>query len=128
MCRLPVVDAPLPTVLVVDDDPRMRELLTLLLRFSKFEVVTAASPAQALAALHERPDIALVLADIVMPEMNGYDLAEEIEKIRPGMALVFMSGASADQMRRPVNVPCLAKPFTVEELLSAVRQGLKGAL
>ncbi len=112
-------------MLVVDDDPRMRDLLTLLLRFSKFEVVTAASPIQALAALQERSDIALVLADIVMPEMNGYDLADEIVKIRPGMKMVFMSGVSADPLRRPVNAPCLAKPFTVEELLSVVGQALK---
>ncbi|MBI4487270.1 MAG: response regulator [Acidobacteria bacterium] len=115
----------LPTVLVVDDDPRIRDLLTLLLRFSKFEVVAAASPAEALAAVEARSDIGLVLADIVMPQMNGYDLADEIMQIRPGVRMVFMSGVSADPMRRPVNAPCLAKPFTVEELLRVVDEALK---
>lgn len=103
----------------------MRDLLTLLLRFSKFEVFTAADPSEALAAVQSNPEIALVLADIVMPEMSGYDLADEILKIRPAMRMVFMSGFAADPMRRVVNAPCLAKPFTVEELLTVVDEALR---
>lgn len=115
----------LPTVLVVDDDPRMRDLLALLLRFSKFEVLSAANPVEAMRAIQDRADIALVIADIVMPGMNGYDLADEIAKVRPDIRMVFMSGFAADPLRRPVNAPCLAKPFTVEELLSVVDEALK---
>jgi CheY-like chemotaxis protein len=111
----------------VDDDSRMRDLIALLLRFSKFDVLSAASPAEALAAVQHRPDIALTIADIVMPGMNGYDLADEILKVRPDMRIVFMSGFAADPLRRVVSAPCLAKPFTVEELLSVVSEALKGA-
>ena len=60
-----------------------------------------------------------------MPGMTGYDLADEIAKIRPDLPMVFMSGFAADPLRRPVNAPCLAKPFTVEELLSVVDEALK---
>jgi two-component system cell cycle sensor histidine kinase/response regulator CckA len=123
---LALLSASLATVLVVDDDPRMRDLLTSLLRFSKYEAISAASPAQALAALQDRPDIALTIADIVMPGMNGYDLAEEIRRIRPDMRLVFMSGFAADPLRRAVDAPCLAKPFTAAELISAIDEALKG--
>jgi DNA-binding NtrC family response regulator len=114
-------------VLVVDDDPRMRDLLTLLLRFSKFEVLCAANPAEAMAAVRDRPDIALVIADIVLPDISGYDLADEIKKTRPEMRMVFMSGFAADALRRVVDAPCLAKPFTVDELLGALDQAMKGA-
>jgi DNA-binding NtrC family response regulator len=112
---------------VVDDDPRMRDLITQLLRFSKFTVLSAANPAEALVTVQDRPEIALTIADIVMPDMNGYDLADEILKVRPDMRMVFMSGFSADPMRRAVSAPCLAKPFTVDELLSVVEEALKGA-
>ena len=105
----------------------MRDLLTLLLGFSNFEVLSAANPAEALVTVQDRPDIRLVIADIVMPDMNGYDLADEIQKMRPDMRLIFMSGFASDVLRRPVSAPCLAKPFTVEELLSAVDEAMKGA-
>jgi CheY-like chemotaxis protein len=116
-----------PTILVVDDDPRMRDLIALLLRFSKFDVLSAGSPAEALVAVQDRPDIFLTIADIVMPDMNGYDLADEILRVRPDMRMVFMSGFAADPLRRAVSAPCLAKPFTVEELLSVVNEALKDA-
>jgi two-component system cell cycle sensor histidine kinase/response regulator CckA len=117
----------LRTVLVVEDDPPMRDLLAQLLPSSRFDVLTAAGPVEALAAVQNRPDITLVLADVVMPVMNGYDLADEIRKIRPAMRIVFMSGFAADPPRRQMNAPCLAKPFTTEELLGVLDEALKGA-
>src|ERR1700704_5654718 len=88
-----------PIVLVVDDDPRVRDLVTLVLRSANYQVLTAASPDEALTIVGERADLALVLIDIVMPEMNGYDLAEEIRRIRPAIHLAFMSGFASDALQ-----------------------------
>ena len=125
--RLDLLPIKPPTILAVDDDPMMRNLLTLLLQLSKFEVLTASNPAEALVAVQDRPDISLVLADIVMPDMSGYDLADEIMKVRPHMKIVFMSGFASDSLRRVVDAPCLAKPFTVEQLLNVVEEAMNSA-
>jgi CheY-like chemotaxis protein len=116
-----------PIVLVVDDDPRVRDLVTLVLRSANYQVLTAASPDEALTIVGERADLALVLTDIVMPEMNGYDLAEEIRKIRPAIHLAFMSGFASDALQQAASTPSLAKPFTVESLLSVVERAINAA-
>ena len=67
-------------------------------------------PQEALAALNEQPDISLVLTDVVMPGMNGYDLAAEIRRVAPGARIVFMSGYAHDKARQPVDDAFLAKP------------------
>ena len=90
------------------------------------EIVRPSGSTEALVAVQDRPDISLVIADVVLPDMNGYDLAEEIIKMRPTMRVIFMSGFSADPLRRVVDAPCLAKPFTVEQLLSVVDEAMKG--
>ena len=70
-------------VLVVEDEPGVREFITRALMRSGREVVTAVGPLAALTALNNRPAIALMLVDVVMPEMDGYDLAVEARKIVP---------------------------------------------
>ena len=66
-------------------------------------------------------------ADIGMPGMNGYDLADEILTIRSAMRMVLMSGFSADPLRRAVNAPCPAKPVTGAERLGVVDEAPKDA-
>lgn len=113
-----------PVVLVVDDDPRVRDLVTLVLRSANYQVLTASTPAEALTMVGDRPDIALVLTDIVMPEMNGYDLANEIWSRRPSLHVAFMSGCASDALQQPVSAFCVSKPFTVEALLSVVERAI----
>jgi CheY-like chemotaxis protein/two-component sensor histidine kinase len=131
---LPVpVSAPTPrlvdgyaTVLIVEDDPGVRQLVEVVLRRAGYEVLSVAGPSDALAALSQT-DFHLVLIDIVMPEMTGYDLAAEIRKTSPEVRVVFMSGFACDPLRQPVREPFLAKPFTVESLTTVVQQALGAA-
>jgi signal transduction histidine kinase len=115
------------TVLIVEDDPRVRRLIEIVLRRAGHDVVSVAGPRDALAALNGQSDFNLVLTDVVMPEMNGYDLATAVRKIVPRARVVFMSGFACDIARQPVTDPFLAKPFTIDSLTSAVQQALAGA-
>jgi two-component system cell cycle sensor histidine kinase/response regulator CckA len=109
-------------ILVVEDDPGVRRLIELALRRFGHHVVSVASPRDALTALAGAPDFTLVLTDIVMPEMNGHDLAVEIRRMVPGLRIGFMSGFACDLAQQTAGELFLAKPFTVESLTTFVRQ------
>jgi CheY-like chemotaxis protein len=111
-------------VLVVEDEPRVRELIRLVLVRAGHEVMAVAGPHAALAALHRQPAISLMLVDVVMPEMDGYDLVAEARKISPGIHVVFISGFAPDATRHPSGDGFLAKPFTVESLTDIVEHAL----
>ena len=109
-------------LLVVEDDPGVRRLIELALRRAGHQVVSVAGPRDALAALTGEPDFTLVLTDVVMPEMNGHDLAVEIRRMAPGLRIGFMSGFACDLARQTAGELFLAKPFTVESLTTFVRR------
>lgn len=111
-------------VLVVEDEPGMRELIRQVLVRVGHEVVTVAGPHAALAALNRQPAISLMLVDVVMPEMDGYDLVAEARKISPGVHVVFMSAFAPDPTRHPSGDGFLAKPFTSEALIDIVEKAL----
>jgi two-component system, cell cycle sensor histidine kinase and response regulator CckA len=110
------------TVLIVDDDSRVRDLAKLVLVRAGHDVQAVAGPHDALAVLHRQPDINLLLIDVVMPEMNGFDLAAEARKIVPNARIIFMSGFACDMTRQRAGDGFLAKPFTIESLTDAVEQ------
>src|SRR5436309_14317251 len=87
------------------------------------DVVAAAGPHEAIALLKRPHDIKLVLIDIVLPEMNGYDLGAEVRKIAPDAHIVFMSGFACDLMRQSA-YSLLAKPVSVEALTNIVHDAL----
>jgi CheY-like chemotaxis protein len=111
-------------VLVVEDEPRVRELIRMVLVRAGHEVVAVAGPHAALAALNRQPAISLMLVDVVMPEMDGYDLAAEARKIAPSVHVVFTSGFARDTVRHPSGDGFLAKPFTIESLTGIVAEAL----
>jgi DNA-binding response OmpR family regulator len=84
--------------------------------------------AQALAADH---DFNLLLTDLVMPEISGVQLAERIRQLRPGVALLSMSGYSQDVLGQQYgldeSIPLIQKPFTGQTLLQGVRAAIRGA-
>ena len=114
----------LAPVLVVEDDPRVRELITVVLVRAGHEVVAVPGSHAALTELIRQPAISLMLVDVVMPEMDGYDLMVEARKISNHVHVVFMSGFARDPVRHPIGDGFLAKPFTVESLTGIVQQAL----
>jgi signal transduction histidine kinase/ActR/RegA family two-component response regulator len=79
-------------LLLVDDEPTVRETTAALLRSLGYAVIEAAGGRSALECLRSEPEIALLLTDVVMPDMNGPALAAAAQALRPGLPVVFMSG------------------------------------
>jgi len=111
-------------VLVVEDEPGMREFIRLVLARAGHEVVSVAGPRAALDALKRQPAISLMLVDVVMPEMDGYEVAAEVRKTSPWIPVVFMSAFASDPTRHPSGDGFLAKPFTAESLTATVSKAL----
>jgi CheY-like chemotaxis protein len=112
------------SVLVVEDEPRVRELIKTVLARNGHEVVAVAGPHDGLAVLKRHPGTELLLVDVVMPDMNGYDLATQARTIAPGLRVVFMSGFARDVARHPPGDRFLAKPFAIESLHQVVQEAL----
>jgi two-component system, cell cycle sensor histidine kinase and response regulator CckA len=94
-----------------------------------YRVIGARHGADALLLWRERRDeIALVLTDLVMPEMRGAELATTLREIAPDTRIVFMSGYASDSARATMSPDdvLLTKPFDAETLLRVVRDALDG--
>lgn len=116
------------TLLVVDDEPRLRALACTVLRGAGYTVLDAQSGGDALLVLEQHPEVALLLTDVVMPLMSGDQLVERASQLRPGLPAVFMSGYTgigAPQGRDLGSAQLVQKPFKPESLLRAVRTALE---
>ncbi|MET0552497.1 MAG: PAS domain S-box protein [Vicinamibacteria bacterium] len=119
------------TILLVEDEPNLRELTGRLLMDLGYRVLTAAGPLEAVA-LCDGPagSIDLLLTDVVMPEMNGRQLADRIRAQRPETRVLFMSGYTQDAVAErgvsTAGMPFLAKPFSLAALSLRVREVLAG--
>jgi CheY-like chemotaxis protein len=102
------------TVLLVDDEPDIRAVGSLMLQDCGCEVLTAASGALALAALDQHPKIAHLLTDVQMPGMDGYELARKAMEARPDLSVVIMSAVD----RGRTDFPFIQKPFSLLQLES----------
>jgi two-component system cell cycle sensor histidine kinase/response regulator CckA len=118
------------TLLVVEDDPALLRMDKMMLEELGYQVLAAGTPGEAirLAAEHAR-EIQLIITDVVMPEMNGRDLAERMQSLYPTMKILFMSGYTADVIaHRGVldkDVNFIQKPFSMNDLAVRVREALK---
>jgi signal transduction histidine kinase/ActR/RegA family two-component response regulator len=118
-----------PRVLVVDDDPLVLRFMCTVLDGAGFRTRSAAGGAEALAAYGAPGEpFGLVLADVLMPQMNGYELARRLRRHDPDVNVLFVSSEAAhphsaadEELRR---CPLLPKPFRAEGLLQAVRAAL----
>jgi two-component system cell cycle sensor histidine kinase/response regulator CckA len=116
------------TVLVVEDDPSVREIAVRALRARGYQVVEASNGQEALAVAERLgPRIDLLVTDMVMPQMGGLDLAERLRESRPRLRALFTSGYSeeqAAQLREIEDARFLQKPFTGSALARRVREVL----
>jgi two-component system, cell cycle sensor histidine kinase and response regulator CckA len=117
------------TILLVEDDDALRSATTRVLARKGYEVITAENGPEGLriASAREEP-LALLLTDVVMPGMNGTELASEVVRLRPGIRVLLMSGyAESSVLPEEPRTPglfFLPKPFTPRVLTAKVRQVL----
>lgn len=108
------------TILVVDDEPGVRAVTAGFLRRAGYDVLESASGAEALSVVGDKPDIALVVMDVMMPGMNGDEAARRLHDVRPELPVLFVTGY-ADLASLPEGVTVLHKPYTRDALLGDVR-------
>jgi two-component system cell cycle sensor histidine kinase/response regulator CckA len=119
------------TILAVDDETFMLSLAYQMLTQYGYSVLTASSAKEALHLFESWPDVQVdvALVDIVMPGMNGADLALKLHEMRPTLPIIFMSAYSENPELRPPDwrsVIFIAKPFTSMALARKVREVLDG--
>jgi len=131
MARADVGGGELPAgdehILVVDDEPQIRDICSRVLGRLGYAVSAAAEGMEALGFLESAPTtpVALVLSDLVMPGMGGIALRDALAVAHPELPVVLMSGYSEDTMVLAIGeVPFLPKPFTAGELAAIVRKVL----
>jgi CheY-like chemotaxis protein len=115
------------TILLVDDEEGVRKLCFAVLQSSGYDVLEASNGGMALAAFEKNAHkIDMVLTDVVMPQMNGFELGKELVERAPGLKVLFMSGYRDNAMGGAGETPAafLHKPFTPDTLLTKVREVL----
>jgi DNA-binding NtrC family response regulator len=116
------------TVLIVDDNEDVREVTAVIDRSLGYEVLTAGDATEALAFVHGRRGIDLLMSDIVMSGgINGFELAERAHTMRPRLPVLLMSGYPTRSVPK-YDFPILHKPFHREELARCIRAALTGSL
>jgi len=117
------------TILLVEDEDAVRELVEAILTSDGYRMLVATSPAEATRICRSfAGSIDVLLTDVVMPEMSGPDLADNLLAIRPGLKVLFMSGYAGEYLREEgVNsegASLIQKPFTAAALEEKIRQTL----
>jgi len=118
------------TILVVEDEAMVRELIEHSLNRYNYTVVPASCPEEAIRICTESDiQLDLMLTDVIMPQMNGGELAQAVGQVRPGMKVLYMSGYlhSVQGIPDPSSALFIQKPFTPDSLAQRVREVLDGA-
>jgi DNA-binding NtrC family response regulator len=121
------------TVLVLDDEPDVRKVVSAMLTSNGYTVLTANSGENAIKIFKKRKQpVDLLLLDVVSPGLAGPVVAERLAGLQPGLRVLFMSGYDATSVVRRYVVEkgfaLLKKPFTADELAKKVREVLESAL
>jgi len=127
----PATPAPLgqETLLLVEDEHAILNIVAMILTNQGYSVLQASSPAEAIQLVKEHSGtISLLITDVIMPDMNGRDLAHTLQSRNPGLKCLFMSGYTADAISRhgvlEEGVHFIQKPFSLPDLASKVREVL----
>jgi len=117
------------TILLVEDEESVRRFAKLALERHGFHVIDAGTPEEALS-IAEAPEqpLSLLLTDVMMPRINGLELAGRLKQLRPELPVLFMSGYLSSQLKEDglvdPSMQLMVKPFTVTELISGVHEAL----
>jgi hypothetical protein len=117
------------SILVVEDEVMLLMIVAEVLRDAGFDVIEASSGESAVATLKEHPEIALVISDIRMPGISGYQVAQEGLNLRPDLKVVLMTGYAQDPVPERIaeaKVKVLYKPFNFDVLPGLAQEILQG--
>lgn len=122
---LPIMGGSMETILVAEDDPRVRQLTREVLENYGYRVLEAVDGMDAVKVFHDnKDDIRLVILDVIMPRKNGKECFTEIRKINPGIKAIFTSGYTADIVHKKgileEGLQFLSKPLSPQLLLKEV--------
>ncbi|HXB54642.1 MAG TPA: response regulator [Vicinamibacteria bacterium] len=117
------------TVLLVEDEESLRELIREILQANGYEVLEAEDPTKAIETVaNYEGAIHLLLTDVLMPGMNGRALAQRVRERRPDIRILYMSGHTEDSIAQSGLVEpgalLISKPFTQESLARKLREAL----
>jgi CheY-like chemotaxis protein len=114
----------MPRVLVVDDQPEVRTIISLVLRMNRFEITEAASAASALTQF-EPASFDLAIIDMFLEDSNGSELIAALRARAPGLPVIAISGMTVTDFLSDTpelfDVVCLQKPFKPADLMNAVK-------
>ena len=119
------------TILLVEDEPAILKMTTKMLEHQGYTVLFASTPGEAIRLAREHAgEIPLLMTDVVMPEMNGRDLAKNLLSLCPHLKRLFTSGYTAEVIAHhgvlDDGVFFIQKPFTVLDLSAKAREALDG--
>jgi two-component system, cell cycle sensor histidine kinase and response regulator CckA len=115
-------------ILIVDDEPFVRDVVARMLHKAGYKTRAAGSGAEALDLARDHPEIGLVVLDLKMPGMDGWETLRRLAEIRPNLRAILTSGCAGDEQPDrddPRVVGFLPKPYVIETLLQLVRQGFE---
>ena len=118
------------TILLVEDEPAILNITTMMLQRLGYTVLEASTPGEAIRLAREHMgEIDLLMTDVVMPEMNGRDLAKNLLSLYPNVKRLFMSGYTADVIAHhgvlDEGVHFIQKPFSKKDLAAKLREALR---
>ena len=117
------------TILLAEDETAILDMVKQILEDFGYRVLAASTPGQAIRATKEYAgDIDLLITDVVMPEMNGQELAKNLLALHPKLRIIYMSGYSGNVIARhgvlDEGVNFIQKPFSMQDFAAKVREVL----
>lgn len=111
--------------LIVDDQPDVLDMACELFRTLGYEVIAANNGIEALDMIDRHQDISLLFSDVVMPGMNGVELAHEAQNLIPGVKIILATGYAADVLnsflKEPHEFAVLTKPYRISDIVQCIR-------
>jgi DNA-binding NtrC family response regulator len=116
---------PSKKIIITDDEEHILDVTKMILEEYGYEIITSNSPLNTLDIIKSDKDIDLLLTDIIMPEMNGYELAKLTKQISPNIKIIFMSGFTNNLLFENTmeeEIKFIQKPYKSFELYDKIRE------
>lgn len=121
-----VMSSAKPTILVADDEPMLLHLARKVLEKAGYDVVTAANGADATEVFAQSPEaFEAVILDLQMPVLGGLEAWQQMERLRPGLPVLFCTGDADGEFLQRSGVGVLQKPFSLPRMLEALSSVLR---